>query len=235
MNEFAAAFREAFGPAAELPLVFGYSDDPVRVVPKIGGCFFKGLAEARAGLPVSLNAENIGCGGGKFYTGFAPMPEYVPHFVSQKEHYKQTPEMVIDFVRQLDVRPAPGSWLTFRRIDTVSAFDGMEGVLFFATPDLLSGLAAWAMYDNDACDAVAAPFGSGCSSAVAQAVAENRAGGRRCFIGLFDPSVRPWIGENELGFMIPMSRFSEMCGTMHASCLFDTPAWGKIRRRINTI
>ncbi len=35
-------------------------------------------------------AENIGCGGGKFYTGFTEMPERVPTFVSLKEKYKQT-------------------------------------------------------------------------------------------------------------------------------------------------
>ena len=91
-KEFASAYGEAFGPAAGLPLLFWYSDGPVRAVPKVEGCFFKALAGAREGSAVSLNAANIGCGGGKFYTGFAPMPPFVPAFVSQKEHYKQTPE-----------------------------------------------------------------------------------------------------------------------------------------------
>ena len=98
VKEFASAYGEAFGPAAGLPLLFWYSDGPVRAVPKVEGCFFKALAEAREGSAVSLNAANIGCGGGKFYTGFAPMPPFVPAFVSQKEHYKQTPEMVLEFI-----------------------------------------------------------------------------------------------------------------------------------------
>lgn len=54
---------EAFGPAAGLPLLFWYSDGPVRAVPKVEGCFFKALAEAREGSAVSLNAANIGCRG----------------------------------------------------------------------------------------------------------------------------------------------------------------------------
>ena len=83
-KEFASAYGEAFRPAAGLPLLFWYSDGPVRAVPKVEGCFFKALAEAREGSAVSLNAANIGCGGGKFYTGFAPMPPFVPAFVSQK-------------------------------------------------------------------------------------------------------------------------------------------------------
>lgn len=106
-GEFVAAFREAFGPVPELPLLFRYTDEPLRPAAKAGGCFFKALAEARDGRPVGLNASNIGCGGGKFYTGFSPMPEFVPQFVSLKERYKQTPEMVLDFIAALDLRPGP--------------------------------------------------------------------------------------------------------------------------------
>lgn len=233
--EFADALRVAFGEAAALPLAFWYSDTPLRAVPKTQGCFFKALAEAREGLAVSFNAETIGCGGGRFYTGFAPMPEHVPQFVSLKERYLQTPEMVAAFVRELDVRSAPAPWLHFARVDTLESFEGVEGVLFFATPDVLSGLVLWAQFDSGADDAVTAPFGSGCSSVVAEAVGENRRGGSRTFLGLFDPSVRPWVGEHELGFVIPMSRLVTMCGTMRASCLFDTHAWGKVRNRINKI
>lgn len=232
-KEFTEAFVEAFGPAAALPLVFWYSDEPLRAVPKTQGCFFKALVEARAGEPVSLTAETVGCGGGKFYAGFAPMPEHVPAFVSQKEHYKRTPELVASFVEKLDVRPAPGAWLHFERVDRVSSFDGKDGVLFFAAPDVLAGLVSWASFDNDRDDAVAAPFGSGCSSVVTQALRENRLGGERCFLGLFDPSVRPWVGADELSFVVPMGRFRRMCGTMRASCLFGTHAWKKVRDRIN--
>lgn len=235
-REFTAAFREAFGEAAALPLLFWYSERPVRAVPKVEGCFFKALCEARAGEVVSLNATNIGCGGGKFYTGFAPMPPYVPEFVSQKEHYARTPEMVRTLVERLDLSEAPAAWLNFGRIDTPAAgeaFDRAEGVLFFARPDVLSGLVSWALFDNDADDAVRAPFGSGCSATVSHAVRENRRGGRSVFLGLFDPSVRPWVDPEVLSLTVPMGRFREMCGTMRASCLFGTHAWSKVRDRIN--
>ena len=172
VKEFTAAYREAFGERPELPLLFRYTDTPLRPVEKVGGCFFKALAEARRGLPVSLNAGNIGCGGGKFYTGFSPMPEFVPQFVSLKERYKRTPEMVLEFIAALDLRPAPKAWLEFVRADVAETFDGAEGVLFFAAPDALAGLVTWATFDNNAADAVASPFGSGCSSVVAQAVQE---------------------------------------------------------------
>ena len=153
--------REAFGEAAGLPVVFWYSDEETGHTEKIGGCFFKGMQEVRAGNTISLNAEVIGCGGGKFYTGFAPMPEHVPGFVSLKEKYKKTPGMVKEFVDELGIPRAEKKYLHFARIDRVEHFDGLEGILFLATPDILSGLTTWAYFDNNSPDTVMAMFGSG--------------------------------------------------------------------------
>ena len=192
-----------------------------------GGLFFD-LGEQGS----SLSAETLGCGGGKFYTGFAPMPERVPNFVSLTEHYKATPDLVREGIAAMDVQPAPAPWLNFARIDSLSSFGGVEGLLFLATPDILSGLAAWAYFDNNDPSAVSAPFGSGCSATLTAALAENRRGGRRAFIGLFDPSVRKHLPAGVLGFAVPMSRFREMCAAMRSTCLFGTPAWSAIRARI---
>lgn len=225
-------FREAFGDKVDLPIVFWYSDQPVNPVDKIGGCLFKCMKDVREGQTVTLNVDTIGCGGGKFYTGFTPMPERVPGFVSLKEKYKQTPEDVVTFVEDLQVPSAKKAYLNFTRLDNVESFDNLEGILFLATPDMLSGLATWAFFDNNANDAVTSMFGSGCCSVVTQAVIENARGGRRTFIGFFDPSVRPYFEPDILSFMIPMSRFREMYDTMRSSCLFDTHAWGKIKARM---
>ncbi len=260
VKEFIDNFREAFGEAAGLPIVFWYSADCPYPTEKIPGCFFKAFDGVRSGIPVSLGVETIGCGGGKLYAGFSDMPPHVPGFVSGKERYVKTPEMVVEYVENLGMPRMDGQYLNFARVDLVDTFDGKEGVIFIATPDVLSGLAAWAFYDhggwqrppriNDkgvllpetpgtapvatvAMEAVSTPFGSGCSVMVSQPFVENRLGGRRCFLGLFDPSVRPWFGADELGFAIPMSRFREMLGTMCESCLFGTHAWDKIRSRIS--
>lgn len=232
IKEFIADYREAFGSKAPLPLLFGYSDQAVAHTEKKGGCMFNVLQEARDGRPVSLSTENISCGGGRLYTGFAPMPERVPRFVSLTEMYKKTPEMVVEYVERLAIHPAEKPYLNFVRLDQAESFDGYEALLFYATPDLLSGLCGWAFYDNNAIDAVVSLFGSGCGTVVSTAVAENRRGGSRCFVGLFDPSVRPFVGRNELSFTIPMSRFSVMTETMRDCFLFGSPAWSKVRRRL---
>ncbi|MBO5171556.1 MAG: DUF169 domain-containing protein [Prevotella sp.] len=232
IKEFIQNYREAFGSNVPLPLLFGYSDQPIADTEKIGGCFFKRLQQARDGQPVSLSADVIGCGGGKLYTGFSDMPERVPGFVSLKEKYKKTPEMVVDYVNGLGMKRAEKPYLNFIRIDKAESFEGTEGVLFYATPDMLSGLCGWAFFDNNETDAVVSQFGSGCSSVVSMTVVENDRQGYRCFIGLFDPSVRPYVGTNELSFTIPMSRFKRMTETMKECFLFDSHAWKKVKARL---
>ena len=230
---FISDCREAFGEKAPLPILFYYSDTPAATPEKSNGCMFKLLARAKEGLNVTLDGEHLTCGGGKLYTGFAPQPEYVPAFVSEKEHYKATPQDVTACIAQLDIRPAEKSFLNFVRIDKAETFGNMEGMLFFATPDMLSGLAAWAFFDNNAEDAVSAPFGAGCTSIVSVAVRENRINGKRTFIGLLDPSARLYLDRNELSFVIPACRFRTMKETLRRSCLSGTPAWSRIKARIN--
>lgn len=232
IHTFITNYQEAFGKHAELPIAFWYSDQAEAPAEKVNGCLFKCMKQVRDGKIVSLNAETITCGGGKLYTGFTDMPERVPTFVSLKEKYKKTPEMVIDFIKDVQVPRTDKTYLHFARIDQISSFDKAEGIFFLATPDMLSGLATWAYFDNNAPDAVASPFGSGCCSIITQAVVENRRQGRRTFLGFFDPSVRPYFEADLLSFTIPMCRFKEMYHTMRESCLFDTHAWGKIKERI---
>ncbi len=234
VNQFIENFRQAFGEKQVLPIAIWYSEVPISSTPKIGGCYFQYLREMRNGVVVSLNEENMGCGGGKFYSGFSEMPESVPNFVSGKEHYKQTPELVLDVIDKMGVERKAGKYLTFSRIDNLTSFDGVEGLLFLASADVLSGLSAWAFYDRNESDTVSALFGSGCSAVVTQAINENNKGGHRSFIGFLDPSVRQYVESNELAFTIPMSRFKVMYNTMRQSCLFDTNGWAKILERINT-
>ena len=232
---FIKNYREAFGPSAALPIVFWYSDTPAGSTERINGCLFKCLPRVRSGEVVSLSAETVGCGGGKFYCGFAPMAEYIPNFVSLKEKYICTPEEFLAYIERMGIRPGEQRYLNLARTDRVESFDGMEGVLFLATPDVLSGLTAWTFFDNAADDSVSTLFSSGCGSAFTFATLENRRGGRRTFLGGFDPSFRPYLGANELIFSVPMSRFREIYLTMRHSCLFDTHAWPKVRERIENL
>lgn len=181
---------------------------------------------------LTLTSETVQCGGGGLYTAFRPMPERVPLFVSETEHYKQRPEQVRAYVESLEIEITERPYLNFVRVDKLDSWEGVEAVVFFATPDVLSGLCSWAFFDNDAEDAVVTKFASGCAAVVSFAAVENRKGGRRCFLGMFDPSARPLVPKDELSFAVPMSRFKEMLKTMADSALYQK-AFSVVRRRID--
>lgn len=231
IREFVALYQKAFGTGVPLPVAFGYNDTPATDVVKIPRCMVGAIRRVCDGEPLTLSAENVLCGGGALYTAFAPMQKRVPTFVSEVEHYKQTPEQVREYVDRLGITLSSKQYLNFVRIDCLDSLDGVEGILFFATPDVLSGLCSWAFYDNNADDAVCARFASGCCSMVTFAVKENKAGGRRCFIGLLDPSARLLVPKDELTFAVPACRFSEMLDTMEQSALFRK-AYSVVRNRI---
>lgn len=232
IQEFIAKYREAFGESVPLPVAFGYSDKAVTEVKKIPRCMIGAIRKVCDGEPLTLSTDNVLCGGGRLYTAFAPMPERVPAFVSETEHYKQTKELAREYIGRLDIRLSDKPYLNFIRMDRLESLDDMDGILFFATPDVLSGLCSWAFYDNNDDDAVCARFASGCCSIMTFVVKENNTKGRRCFIGLLDPSARPLVPKNELTFTVPVCRFKEMMNTMERSALFQK-AYSIVRKRIN--
>lgn len=232
-KRFIADYREAFGEAAPMPIAFWHSDEPVAVPEAVNGCFFPVFEKVREGEAVGFDATTMKCGGGKYYCGLAPMPEYVPVFVSEKERYKATPQLVKDYAEGLGIETDRHKYLNFQRLDKVDEGIGYHGVLIFATPDILSGLVSWAGYDNSSEDAVCAPWGSGCSATIRAVINEELRRGQRCFIGLFDPSVRPRVRAGELMFGIPRGRLESMATFMRDTCLFNGAAWPKVRQRIN--
>ena len=231
-QEFILKFREAFGEAAPLPIAFWYGHTALNTESRVPRCMIGAIRKVCEGEALTLTAENVQCGGGGLYTAFRPMMERVPLFVSETEHYKQTPEQVRKYVESLEIEITDKPYLNFQRVDRLTSWEGIEAVVFFATPDILSGLCTWAFYDNDADDAVVTKFASGCAAVITFATVENRKGGRRAFLGMFDPSARPLVPKNELTFAVPMSRFSQMLDTMCDSALYQK-AFSVVKRRIN--
>ena len=232
IQDFIIRYREAFGESAPLPIALGYSNQPASEVRKVPKCMIGAISKVRNGESLTLCEENVLCGGGGLYTAFREMPDRVPTFVSEIEHYKKSKEMVVDYVKFLDIHISEKPYLNFVRVDKLEDWSSAEAILFFATPDMLSGLCTWAFYDNNSPDAVTTQFGSGCASVVTFAVNENRKNGKRCFLGMLDPSARPLVPENELTLTIPMCRFKEMLGTMNDSALFQK-TFSIIKKRIN--
>ena len=234
-NELIKRLHASFGDNMELPIAFWRSNEPIATTEKIGGCMFKGLFNVREGIPLSLSADNTGCLGGKFYLGFGELPVFVPDFIAHKERYKRTPEQVLAFAESINVVRNEYRFINFQRIDMMESLDDIEGLMFFARPDVISGLCGWAFFDTNNEDAVKTRFGSGCSVLIANAITENKTGGQSCFLGLFDPTMRPLIGADELGFSIPASRLAIMSETINECFLSGSHAWSNVKARISPI
>lgn len=104
-------------------------------------------------------------------------------------------------------------------------------VIFFAPPDVLSGLFTLANFDEVLPDAVFAPFGAGCATIVDYPFRELKFSGQRAVLGMFDVSARPCVPATVLTFAVPWPKFVSMADNMNESFLI-TKSWNKVRARM---
>ena len=230
---------------AELPITcfFSKGDGRAEKAPKPKGhsCVICDLAKVRAGRSLYFNSNNLGCGGAKRYFGY--MKDMAPsfrYFLScglegkvEGERYKRTPDMVDKWQEQQVLLPAEGRNLVFKRWDKLTVEDEPEVVIFFAKPEVLSGLFTLANFDQvDPNGGVMTPFGAGCGTIVHHPWLEREKDNPRCTIGMFDPSARPCVPADVLTFAAPFERFVQLVDYMEESFLI-TDTWDTVRERID--
>jgi hypothetical protein len=235
-------WKRYFGET-ELPITFYYTNDEERVKPvepdSVPRCMILAISSVRNGKPLCLCAESIHCFGGKRFTGFSQKlsPDF-EYFLScgipgklKGERYKKSPDLVKESLKHVPSFKAPAKFIVFKRWDTLEESDNPQVAIFFAEPDVLSGLCTLASFDEAEPNSVIAPFGSGCSSIVLYPYVEKESDHPKAVIGLFDPSARPHVPRNAITFSVPMARFSRMIDNMEESFL-ATETWGKVLKRI---
>ena len=205
----------------------------------VARCVIGALVEVRNGRSFSLNADSIECLGGRRYLGFAESirPDF-EYFLScgipgkiEGERYKKSPELVKEIMKNWPSFRAPKSFVIFKRWDDLTEEDNPEVVIFFAQPDVLSGLFTLMNFDESRPEGVFAPMGSGCSSIVAYPYLENDSPHPRAVMGMFDPSARPYVPKDVLSYSVPMKRFVTMIENMEESFLI-TDTWKTLQKRI---
>ncbi len=247
--EFKALFMqkwEAYFPAAPLPICFYYADHEEHAFAmqpnEGGGCLIKELARVRAGESLSFDGPAIGCFGGRYYTGFSQhlRPNF-KYFLScgipgqmEGERYKATPELVEEQMQQHPKFKAPQKLIVFKRWDQLEDGDQPQVVIFFARPDVLSGLAVLANFDEHGNQSVLAPFGSGCASIIQYPIVESETDHPHAILGMFDVSARPWVPAGELTLAIPWQKFTRMVANMDGSFLI-TESWQRLRARFGEL
>ncbi len=241
-EKFISLWKKYFDNA-ELPLTFYYTDEEGHaelVKPgSVSRCVIGAIANARRGKTLCFNAESIGCFGGKRYLGFTDrlMPNF-EYFLScgipgklEGERYKKSPELVRELIQHSPKFKAPARFIVFKRWDMLEETDNPEVVIFFAQPDVLSGLFTLAGFDVVEPDGVISPFGAGCGTIVLYPYLEKDSDSPRGIIGMFDVSARPFVPADMLTFSVPMNKFVRMAGNMDESFLI-TESWSKVQKRI---
>ncbi|HTY62872.1 MAG TPA: DUF169 domain-containing protein [Acidobacteriota bacterium] len=241
-EEFTQRWSKYF-PGADLPIAFYYTDSgeqaPVHRITEGQHCFIDDLAAIRQGKNLSFDTKSIACFGGKRYLGFsqALMPGF-EYFLScgipgklEGERYKKSPELVKDLLQHVPTFKAPAKYVVFKRWDALENADQPLVVIFFAPPDILSGLFTLANFDEPTNEAVFCPMGAGCSTIVQYPLLESDSKRPRAVLGMFDVSARPALPANMLTFSIPMQKFERMVSDMDESFLI-TGSWEKVKARL---
>lgn len=242
-ERFMERWRRYFG-AAELPITFYYTDEEgrgerVKAPAAAHQCVIGVLGRVRKGRSLCFETESMGCSGGKRYFGFTQeMRPNFDYFLScgipgemEGERYKKSPELVREAMKRMPEFKAPARFIVFKRWDNLEETDNPDVVIFYATPDVLSGLFTLASFDEVDPNGVFAPFSAGCGSIVLHPYLEKDATRPRGVIGMFDVSARPYVRKGELTFAAPMARFRRMVDNMEESFL-TTASWEKVRKRI---
>ena len=147
------------------------------------------------------------------------------------ERYIRTPEMVEEWQKNQKNIDAKGKNIIFKRWDNLSENDDPDVVIFFAKPDVLSGLFTLANFDQTEPNGTFTPFSAGCGSIVHYPFLEKDSDRPRAVIGMFDPSARPCVPKDVLSFAVPMVKFLKMIDYMEESFLI-TDTWKNVMKRI---
>jgi uncharacterized protein (DUF169 family) len=180
-------------PGASLPIVFFYGTDE-RGARRVTGpknpmehrCIIADIARAAKGRSLAFDVGSIGREGGKRYLGFSEVlrPKF-EYFLSygipgemEGERYKKSPELVMEIMKASPRFEAPAPFIIFKPWSEVDENDEPEGVVFFAAPDVISGLFTLANYDEGEPNAVCSPFGAGCATIITYPYLEKRSTSR---------------------------------------------------------
>lgn len=189
-----------------------------------------------------ISTEEYGCPGGSFYCSMMkPNLRFIEHYVTtgfegtpiHGERYLPSPEAMRKFLDTVNPRKALGKYCLFKPLSLFTDNEKPEFVIFFARPEVLSGLFTHTTFTTGVVDSVVSPFGAGCTNVVAWPLHYQEQGLEKAVLGGFDPSARKYMKTDELTFTVSWPLYQKMLKTLPESLFSVDGAWTTVRKKIN--
>lgn len=218
--------------ASEKPDGFGPPEDGGH------GCIIRSIRAGRAKQkPAWISRQKPGCRGAAIYAGYAPPNDAIASFVSigsagrPGERYMPGPGAMWRFFDSLNPPKAPADYCAFKPLSQFGKGEEPLVAVFFARGEALGGLCQLAFFATGDHEAVAFPFGSGCSNIISWPLHYAQNGIDKAVVGGADPSCRPYMAPDELSFAAPAATFAKMLQCAEESFLAGN-TWKKARQKI---
>lgn len=238
--------EKAFGPKPGVPISREMEDQgqvDMQDVFKTFSCVIGNIWLARKKHGAAyISSEEYGCPGGVFYCSMMkPNLRFIEHYVTtgfegtpiHGERYLPSPASMRTFLDKVDPRKAPAKYCIFKPLSLFSDGEEPEFVIFFARPEVLTGLFTHTMFTTGDVDSVASPFGAGCTNIISWPLYYKEQGKEKAILGGFDPSARKYLKTDELTFTVPLSLYQKMLKAMPESMFNVGKDWATVRKKVS--
>lgn len=189
-----------------------------------------------------ISEQEYGCPGGIYYTAMQkPNLRFIEHYVTtgfegtpvHGERYLPSPEAMRKFLAEVEPREAPGKYCIFKPLSLFADDEQPEFVIFFARPEVLSGLFTLTTFTTGEVDCVASPFGAGCTNILGWPLYYQEKGEEKAVLGGFDPSARKYMKTDELTFTVSWDLYQKMLQAVSESIFNVDGEWATVRKKVN--
>ncbi|ACS81601.1 DUF169 domain-containing protein [Maridesulfovibrio salexigens] len=189
-----------------------------------------------------ISAEEYGCPGGVYYCSMMkPHLRFIEHYVStgfegtplHGERYMSNPDAMREFMLKVNPRKAPAKYCIFKPLSQFSDAEKPEFVIFFARPEILTGLFTQTVFTTGDMECVVSPFGAGCTNILGWPLYYKEQGLEKAVLGGMDPSARKFMKTDELTFTVPLGLYEKMLAALPDSMFNHETDWKSVRKKVD--
>lgn len=188
-----------------------------------------------------ISSEEYGCPGGVYYCSMMkPHLRFIEHYVStgfegtplHGERYMPNPDAMREFMLKVNPREATGKYCIFKPLSHFTDAEKPEFVIFFARPEILTGLFIQTVFTTGDMECVVSPFGAGCTGLLAWPLYYKEQGLEKAVLGGLDPSARKFMKTDELTFTVPLDLYEKMLAALPDSMFNHETDWKSVRKKV---